>query len=135
MPFYEYSGSNFNCDTCSSVFCVSQSIMDDPIIVCPSCGGHVIKLVSVISGHIVKNREANQFADIQMAKYWRDKNGVRHPVTSADGTSKSSTVSKQIVSEEVAKQRTKADRKMYKKQRSKDSYNKFIQNVSRQKHP
>ena len=109
--------------------------MDDAKTICPYCNSKITKLISSGGAVIIKGREANQFADIQMAKYWRDKNGVRHPVTSADGTSKSSTVSKQIVSEEVAKQRTKADRKMYKKQRSKDSYNKFVQNVNRQKHP
>lgn len=129
MPTY-----NYQCEICGPIE-IFHSIMDDAKTICPYCNSKITKLISSGGAVIIKGREANQFADIQMAKYWRDKNGVRHPVTSADGTSKSSTVSKQIVSEEVAKQRTKADRKMYKKQRSKDSYNKFVQNVNRQKHP
>ena len=44
MPIYEY-----RCDECSHQFDVFQKITDDPVSVCPECGGPVHKLVSQTS--------------------------------------------------------------------------------------
>ena len=44
MPVYEYE-----CSGCDKVFEVQQRIADDPVTVCPACGGEVRKLISMSS--------------------------------------------------------------------------------------
>lgn len=41
MPVYEYE-----CSKCKKVFEVQQHIADEPVAVCPDCGGPVHKLIS-----------------------------------------------------------------------------------------
>jgi putative FmdB family regulatory protein len=77
MPTYEYLGTNPDCELCNSIFEIAQSIKDEALTVCPQCRFPIKKQVSLISGYVVKGREANQYNCIQQAKYWRDKNGVR----------------------------------------------------------
>jgi putative FmdB family regulatory protein len=127
MPTYEYLGSNPDCGMCSSIFEVVQSIKDEPLKKCPQCQHPIEKQISLMAGYIIKNREANQFKDIRQAKYWRDKNGVRHKVTPADGTSKSATVSKQTKSPEEVAAAKKRDAVISKKARAEASYKRFAQ--------
>lgn len=88
--------------------------------ICPECDRDgLVKLISVGGGIIIGGREANQFNDIKAARYWRDKNGVRHPVTAADGYSTSSTVDKQTATPAEIRARIKKDRKAEKKKRLK----------------
>jgi putative FmdB family regulatory protein len=47
MPVYEYE-----CPTCEKVFEVQQRMSDDPLKICPDCGGEVKKLVSMSSFHL-----------------------------------------------------------------------------------
>ncbi len=49
MPTYEYK-----CESCGYVFEEFQSIHDEPIKVCPKCGGPVRKLISSSYGVIFK---------------------------------------------------------------------------------
>jgi putative FmdB family regulatory protein len=41
MPVYEYE-----CGECDRIFEVQQRIADEPITICPECGGEVRKLIS-----------------------------------------------------------------------------------------
>lgn len=85
---------------------------EDNKTTCPECNAEgLVKLISAGGGVIIAGREANQYRDIHAAKYWRDKNGVRHPVTAADGYSTSSTVNRQTATPGEAKEQTKKDRK------------------------
>ncbi len=49
MPTYEY-----HCEGCDLVFEEFQSIVADPIEVCPKCGGHVERVISGGAGLIFK---------------------------------------------------------------------------------
>jgi putative FmdB family regulatory protein len=49
MPTYEYE-----CKKCNNVFERFQSINDDPIAVCPECGGEVRRLINGGAGIIYK---------------------------------------------------------------------------------
>jgi putative FmdB family regulatory protein len=44
MPVYEYE-----CGGCNKIFEVQQRIADEPVKVCPACGGEVRKLISMSS--------------------------------------------------------------------------------------
>jgi len=127
MPTYQYE-----CESCGPME-IFHSIKDDAWTECPECGGEIQRLISCGGAVIMKGREANQYNDIQLAKYWRDKNGVRHKVTPSDGTTKSSTVSEQTVSPEEAARRTKESKKQLKKQQSKESYRRYVRDVFKHK--
>ncbi len=49
MPTYDYK-----CDQCSHTFELFQAMSDEPVKVCPRCGGPVRRLVSGGSGIIFK---------------------------------------------------------------------------------
>ena len=49
MPTYEYK-----CEKCGNVFEEFQSMKDDPISVCPNCGGKVQRLIGSGAGLIFK---------------------------------------------------------------------------------
>ena len=132
MPTYEYLGTNPECELCGSIFEVVQSIRDDPLKSCPQCGNSVGKQVSLVHGYIVRNREANQFSDIKQAKYWRDKNGVRHRVTPSDGSSKSATVTKQTNSPEQVSSIKKRDAIIAKNKRQNESLSRQEETLKRQ---
>lgn len=128
MPFYEYQ-----CDKCG-VFDVMRGIKEDNLSVCPQCGGSkIVKLISLPAGIVFKGRSVNQYSDVLKGKYWRDKNGVRHKVGPGDGHTGSATVSKQTASPEEISQRKKVDAAKDKKQRSNESYNRYVKNVKRNK--
>jgi putative FmdB family regulatory protein len=48
MPYYEY-----RCSACGQELEVMQRITDEPLDACPSCGGHLNKLISN-TGFILK---------------------------------------------------------------------------------
>jgi len=127
MPTYDYE-----CDNCGPIE-ISHSIMDDAWKICPNCGGKISRLLSTGGAVIMKGREANQYSDIQQAKFWRDKNGVRHRVTPADGHSKAPTVSEQSVSPEEAQVRKKVAKKVNKKLKDEASYRSYVKNVFKNK--
>ena len=64
-------------------------------------------------------REANQYNDILKAKYWRDKDGVRHKVGSGDGHTGSGTVSKQTATPAEIRATKKRDARNDRRRRSK----------------
>lgn len=112
IPTYEYK-----CNNCGVVE-IFHGMSEDNKTKCPECNvDGLVKLVSAGGGVIIGGREANQYSDIHAAKYWRDKNGNRHPVTAADGYSTSSTVDRQTVTPAEAKAKTKRDRKAERKKR------------------
>ena len=134
MPFYEYRASQVDkaCDHCKNVFEVMQPITADALTQCPQCGGPIDRLISLPLGFIDRNRQANQYNDIKAAKYWRDKNGNRHPVTPQDGSLSSPTVSRRVTAspqEVAAKKRRDAARD--KKRRTAASYNRFVRRVAK----
>ena len=135
MPFYIYQAKeiDFSCEKCYNEMEVYQGILEESLLVCPHCGSPIERQIVLPSSIIVKGREANQYADIRKAKYWRDKNGVRHKVTAADGSSKSSTVSRQTASPQEVEARKKKARADAKKQRTSRSYNQYKQRVLRDK--
>lgn len=118
MPFYEYQAEDpkKSCKHCKQRFEEMQSIKSDALQVCPKCGNAVKKLVSLTAGFINLNREVNQYNDVKGAKFWRDKNGIRHRVTDADGLASSPTVSSRkfrsdeevaAIKKQAAKRRTR----------------------------
>jgi hypothetical protein len=117
MPIYEYRAKD---DTKSCEYCIDVFEEVHPfgqnIEKCPKCGNIVEKLVSLCNGY--SKKQANQYAEVRNAKYWRDQNGIRHKVTEADGHAKSTTVSKrQTVSKEVAEARRDRDLKASRRRR------------------
>lgn len=112
MSIYEYiANSEKSCEYCKDVFEEVQSILSEPLTECPKCGAPIIKLISSIGGIVFANRQMNTYNDVKHAKYWRDKNGIRHKVTAADGSSNSPTVPNRITaSPEQIEERTKADK-------------------------
>jgi putative FmdB family regulatory protein len=50
MPLYEYE-----CEACSVRFERRQSVTDDPLIICPECGGRVHRLIQT-AGIIFKGK-------------------------------------------------------------------------------
>ncbi len=112
IPTYDYK-----CNDCG-VIEISHGMTEDNRTVCPECNEiGLVKLISAGAGIIIAGREANQYNDIKAARYWRDKNGERHPVTAADGYSTSSTVNKQTALASEVKAKTQKDRKEEKKKR------------------
>lgn len=112
MPTYEYK-----CTSCG-VIEIFHGMTEDARTTCPLCD--VDGLERVISGGvgvIIGGREANQYNDIKHARYWRDKNGIRHPVTTADGYSGSATVSKQTATSDQVQEQKKKDMKKANKER------------------
>jgi len=95
MAIYEYKSVNGGCKQCSDVFEVVQRMSDPPLQVCDKCGNPVERIPSLCSMNM-GFREANQYPDVKYHKYWRDRNGVRHKVTPADGDHKSPTVSRRV---------------------------------------
>jgi len=128
MPHYDYC-----CEKCGEME-IFHSIKEDTWQMCPECGKKgLIRLISSGGGVIIGNREANQYNDIKYAKYWRDKNGIRHRVTPADGNSKSSTVSRQTASPQEVAARKKQAQILAKKRRSASSYKKYVEQTKREK--
>jgi len=112
MPTYDYK-----CNKCG-VIEIFHGMSEDNKTICPECDSQgLTKLISAGGGIIIAGREANQFNDIKAAKYWRDKNGVRHSVTSADGYSTSATVNKQTATAAEIKENKKQDHKAEKQKR------------------
>ena len=115
---YEYRTKDLNkcCDCCKEVFEVRQSILDDKLEKCPNCSSPIERIISQGGAFITRGKQMNQFNDVKAAKYWRDNNGIRHRVTSADGSRSSPTVSRQVnASPELIKARKTADAKKTKK--------------------
>lgn len=116
MPFYDYK-----CQTCGVVE-ILHGMSEDNRTTCPECNADgLVKLISAGGGIIIAGREANQYRDIHAAKYWRDKNGVRHPVTVADGYTTSATVNRQTATPGEARAEIKKDRKAESKKRMEET--------------
>lgn len=127
MPTYDYK-----CLKCGTIE-IFHSMFDDNRVVCPQCKVEGLeKQVSVGGGIIIANREANQYKDIKHARFWRDKNGVRHRVTGSDGYSKSATVTKKTATDALIKARKRRDAKQNKRMRSNLQRNIAIQRAMRQ---
>lgn len=120
MPFYEYKSidKEQSCDLCVETFEVAQSMSENTLVECPECKNLVRKIFSV-GAVFMGGKEANQYADIKSARYWRDKNGTRHQVTQADGYSGSATVSRQTATPDEIRTKKKKDRKKSSKDRLK----------------
>lgn len=112
MPHYEY-----NCLDCG-IMEVLHTMTEPDWKRCPECGREGLeKMISSGGAVIIAGREANQYSDILKAKYWRDKNGVRHKVQSGDGHSGSGTITKQTATPEEIAGRVKQSNKKRKQQR------------------
>jgi hypothetical protein len=78
-------------------------------------------------GVIFKGREANQYNDIHAAKYWRDKNGVKHKVTPADGDVNSATVKRQTKSPQEIEAARRREKVRAKRRRISESYRRSME--------
>jgi putative FmdB family regulatory protein len=119
MPTYEYE-----CPSCG-LFELRQSFDSDTETDCPSCGtrcGRIFSKCNVIVG----GKQANQYNDCKGARFWRDRDGNRHRITSSDGSSKSPTVtSKRERSDEQVEAIKKRAAKRAKNKRMTDSYRRY----------
>ena len=118
MPTYEYE-----CGSCGVVE-IFHAMSDAVKIECPECGKKGLeRLISGGAAVIMKGREANQYNDIKAAKYWRDRDGIRHRVGPGDGNSKSPTASRKRrhTDEQIAAIK-KRDKQLDKKRREQTSY-------------
>lgn len=114
MPSYDY-----RCENCGIIE-IFHGMTEEDKTTCPECDSpNFQKMMSSVGGIIIGGREANQYNDVKAAKYWRDKNGIRHKVTEADGHSGSATVNRQTATPDEVKARKKKDRKTANKQRLK----------------
>lgn len=109
-----------------------QTMSAAPLTACPKCGNKVEKTPSRPAAFLDKNRQANQYEAVKGAKFWRDKDGNRHPVTAADGDPKSPTVSakRKRSDEQVAAIRKQAS-KARQKRLSKESYARWVKQIKK----
>lgn len=114
MPTYDYL-----CKKCGIIE-ISHSILENFKTICPLCHSKIEKQISSSTNVVVKGREANQYADIKHAGFWRDKNGIKHRVRQGDGHSGAPTISKQTVSPEQLKLQEKIEKKMGQQRRLKE---------------
>lgn len=127
MPSYDYK-----CVQCGIVD-IFHAMSDADKTICPQCNEDGLKKqISAGGGIIIKNREANQYADIKHATFWRDKNGVKHRVTGADGSSGSATVTKKTATDAMIRARKRRDAKKRKKIRIKLQENYAITKIQQQ---
>lgn len=82
MPTYQY-----RCEDCKLEFEEFQSIMDEPLSVCPECGGSIHRVISGGAGLIFKG-SGFYITDYNRGKYNADKAKEK-----SSGTSSSSSTS------------------------------------------
>jgi len=70
MPTYEY-----RCEECEHEFEKFQSMMEDPVEVCPACGGRVKRLISSGAGLIFKG------SGFYITDYKKKERAVQDPVS------------------------------------------------------
>jgi len=133
MPFYEYTAVNLDqsCELCRKVFEEMQPITSDALTSCPMCGSPVKRIVSLIAGAVFKGRQANQYNDIMKAKYWRDKNGVKHRVTPGDGSVSSASVNRKTLSDEQIKANRQREQAAAKQKRMRDSFGRYVKYIKK----
>jgi putative FmdB family regulatory protein len=84
VPTYDYK-----CSKCGTIE-IFHGIHDEPVKVCPYCQASGLeRLIGSGGAVIMAGKEMNQYNDVQLAKYWRDRKGQRHKVEPGDGHSKS----------------------------------------------
>ena len=71
MPIYEYQATKANggCGHCRSPFEVLQGMKEDPILVCPKCGGAVRKIISRCRAAVVEPSEAHRQVESRIKEY------------------------------------------------------------------
>ncbi len=93
MPLYEYE-----CESCGVRFERRQHMEDEPVEVCPECGGHVHRLIQPVgiifkgSGfYVTDNRAKSSTATPGSVKDSTDKGDKRHPSEDSSDTASDST--------------------------------------------
>ncbi|MEP6485622.1 MAG: zinc ribbon domain-containing protein [Rudaea sp.] len=86
MPIYEYAAIGTGCAHCQGRFDVLQKMRDDPVSVCPECGGTVTRVISVPSvassgSHLLKE---DHFSKHGFTQYRKAGGGV-YEKTAGDG--------------------------------------------------
>lgn len=129
MPTYEYS-----CEKCG-VMEIFHGIKEEARKVCPECGKKGLeRMISSGGAFIMKGKQMNQYNDVQHARYWRDQNGVRHKVGPGDGHSNAPTVRKrQTATPAEVQARIQRDKKAAQRQRTDQSYQRYVQRVKKTK--
>lgn len=76
MPTYEYQ-----CKKCSHKFEAFQKITDEPLTVCPQCGGRVQRLISSGAGIIFKGSGfyTTDYRSKEYKEKEREENGTKVP--------------------------------------------------------
>lgn len=85
MPIYEYQHLNESCSR-GEIFEFSQSIHDEPLVICPDCGKPVRKIISRMNINTPKTN--SELKDLGFTKLVRRDDGVYENVTARDGESK-----------------------------------------------
>lgn len=116
---------------CIEKFEIMQSITAEKLTHCPECGNEITRLISLAVIHF-GGRQANQYPEVKSAKYWRDNDGNKWPVTAADGSTKSPTVSRNRKrTDEEVRAVIKQQKQESKRKRNQDSYNRFVKRVKK----
>lgn len=84
MPTYDY-----RCKKCGHEFELFQSMLDDPVKVCPSCHGEVERLIGGGAGLLFKG-SGFYITDYRSESYTKAAKADKPPVTSTDSSKKSS---------------------------------------------
>jgi len=86
MPLYEYE-----CESCGIRFERRQHMEDDPVEVCPECGGHVHRLIQPVG--IIFKGSGFYVTDNRAKSSTATPGNVKEPSPSSDDSSKTSETS------------------------------------------
>ncbi len=100
MPTYEYE-----CKKCGHLFERFQSMMEDPVKVCPECGGKVKRLISSGAGLIFKG------SGFYITDYKKASTSVQGPTKNKDESSGSESSSTKGKNKEVKTDSSKPSNK------------------------
>lgn len=76
MPIYEYEANEWACAICNGRFDALQSIEDEPLKYCPTCGQEVVKVISKATIKIAKFHGHEHAGKKGFTTYKRSEEGV-----------------------------------------------------------
>lgn len=87
MPIYEYEPLDHECLICNGRVEVLQSIQDEPLNLCPTCGLPVFRVISRASGKIASTTNPDRAAEKGFSTFRRVEKG-KYEKIAGDGPSK-----------------------------------------------
>jgi len=76
MPIYEYEAKEWACAICNGRFEALQSIQDEPLKYCPTCGQEVVKVISKAQIKISKFQGHDHSGSKGFTTYKKSEEGV-----------------------------------------------------------